>query len=156
MSMSEDTAAKWHLVSQFWSLVLSDGSDYPRSLEEIAWLDLVGSEPSLLLSTIAIGLRHWSPNVIYQEMAHAYWSRATTNMIQHISDGWVCTDAVLAAVGTMAFGERLLHNDDAWIVHIEGLAEMIRYRRSCGSAELPEWLYDILIMLVTPYSSPAY
>lgn len=133
-------------VSEFWSVVFLDGSECPRNPDEAEWVKLIASEPSLLQSTMAIGIRHWSPNALYQEVAQWYWSRATDNMIRHISSGSAWTDAVLLTVVTMAFGERLAHNDYAWGIHIEGLAQIIRHRYMSGGADLPSWLYDLLIL----------
>lgn len=95
---------------------------------------------------MAIGIKHWSPTVLYQEMAQMYWSRATNNVIQHISSATAYTDAILLTVATMAFGERLMQNEHAWNVHIDGLAQMIRHRYSRGAPDLPSWFYDLVIL----------
>ncbi|KAK6208427.1 ATP-dependent rRNA helicase spb4 [Pestalotiopsis sp. IQ-011] len=130
---------------RFWSLAFLDGGNFPQTDNEKAWAQLICSEPSLLQTTLAIGVRHWAPDAEYQQVADECWSAATNIMIQHISSGKPCTDAVLGTVMTMAFGERLVQNEAAWEIHIDGLAKMISHRFEHGERSLPSWLYDLLI-----------
>lgn len=84
-----------------WSLLFLDGSEYPGTAIEAAWISLLVSEPALVESSMAIGLRHWSPDMSYQQIACDFSSKATETIIQRIGSGRCATDAVLAAVLTM-------------------------------------------------------
>ena len=98
---------------------------------------------------MATAMRFFSPEVSYQQLAGFHSSRASSFIIQRIGSGQGPTDAVLFAVSTMAFGERLMHNDLAWNIHIDGLAQMIRERRSRGEFELPQWFRDLCVLSVS-------
>lgn len=97
-------------------------------------------------SSMAIGIRYWSPDVLYQQRAEAHSSKAVNIIIQRIESGHGHTDAVLGAVLSIAFGERLKHNDFAWNIHIDGLVQLVKDRRCQGVSELPFWLCDLLIL----------
>ncbi|KAI1266285.1 hypothetical protein F5Y18DRAFT_435203 [Xylariaceae sp. FL1019] len=132
------------LVSSKWSLLFLDGSSYPNSSREAAWISLLISESALVESTMAIGFRHWSADRYYQEIACKYSSKATETVIQRIGAGRGATDAVLASVWTMAFGERLLSNEAAWKIHINGAVELLNERKAQGLTVLPCWAEDLL------------
>ncbi|KAF3025614.1 hypothetical protein E8E14_012738 [Neopestalotiopsis sp. 37M] len=51
----------------------------------------------------------------------------------------------------MAFGERLVQNNAAWKVHIDGLTEMLNQRYERGERFLPPWLYEMVISDATNY-----
>ncbi|KAI0426241.1 hypothetical protein F5Y09DRAFT_71434 [Xylaria sp. FL1042] len=133
-------------LSSKWSLLFLDGSEYPSTANEAAWISLLMSEPALVESSMAFGLRHWSPDGDYQQIACHYSSKATENIIQRIGSGRAATDAVLAAVLTMAFGERLVHNDLAWNIHIDGAVHMVNERILQDLPALPPLLETILIV----------
>ncbi|KAH6647453.1 hypothetical protein BKA67DRAFT_682656 [Truncatella angustata] len=134
-------------LSGLWSLVFQDGRDYPTNADEAAWIALLVSEPALLESSMAVGARHWSPDASFQRQAEAHWSRAAGLVARRIGSGAAAhVDAVLGAVLTMAFGERLRCDGEAWAVHIDGAAQLIRERRSRGVGGLPSWFYDLLIL----------
>ncbi|KAI1750557.1 hypothetical protein F4782DRAFT_248349 [Xylaria castorea] len=133
------------ILSMKWSLLFLDGSEYPGTAREAAWIRLLISEPALFESSMAIGLRHWSPCREYQLIACETSAKATETIIQRISSGQVVTDAVLAAVLTMAFGERLVYNDLAWKIHIDGAVQLVYERISRGLPALSPWIEDFLI-----------
>ncbi|KAI1421932.1 hypothetical protein F5Y12DRAFT_663562 [Xylaria sp. FL1777] len=133
------------ILSLRWSLLLLDTSKYPAAISEAAWISLLISKPATVESFIVFGLRHWSPDKDYQEVLCDHSSKATKNIIQHIDSGRGTTDAVLAAVLTIAFGERLVHNDLAWNIHIDGAVQMVNERRLLGLPAMSPLLEDILI-----------
>ncbi|KAI0551809.1 hypothetical protein F4679DRAFT_124729 [Xylaria curta] len=133
------------ILSMKWSLLFLDGSEYPGTANEAAWIRLLLSEPALFESSMAIGLRHWSPCREYQMIAYESSSKAIKTIIQCIGSGRGVTDAVLAAVLTMAFGERLVHDDLAWNIHIDGAVRLVCERISQGLPALSPWIEDFLI-----------
>ncbi|CRG88451.1 hypothetical protein PISL3812_05481 [Talaromyces islandicus] len=72
-------------------------------------------------------------------------SKALNLTIQRIGSKRPQTEAMLAAVTTMAFAERLANRDVAWNIHIDGLAQMVKERHSKGMS-LPWWLHDLVIL----------
>ncbi|KAI1172786.1 hypothetical protein F4777DRAFT_581549 [Nemania sp. FL0916] len=131
-------------LSSKWSLLFLDGSKYPATASEAAWIRLLISEPALVESSMAFALRHWSTIKDSQRIADDITSQAMENIIQRIRTGQGATDAVLAAALTMAFGERLLHNNRAWSIHIDGAVQVVNVRISRGLPTLSPWLEDIL------------
>lgn len=99
---------------------------------------------------MAIGMRHWSPDMVYQEKAVAHSCKAVHIIIQRIKSERAHTDAVLGAVLSMIIGERLMHNDLVWNVHVDGLANLIAERRSHSKCHLPAILRNFLILFVYP------
>ncbi|KAI0190853.1 hypothetical protein F4808DRAFT_444272 [Astrocystis sublimbata] len=132
-------------LSMQWSHIFLDGTHYPSSANEADWVSLLISEPALVESSMAVGLRHWSPRNDCQQIANEYSSKATETIIRRIGSGRATTDAMIAAVLTMAFGERLLSNDVAWNIHIDGAVQLVKERASRGTAALPPWVEDMLI-----------
>ncbi|CAM1510873.1 Fc.00g083860.m01.CDS01 [Cosmosporella sp. VM-42] len=135
-------------LSRFWSLVFLDGSDYPNSPDEDAMIHLLVSEAALAEVSMSIGLRHWSPDASCQERAAALSFSATNIIVQRINSGAAHTGGVLGAVLSMAIGERLMHNDLHWKIHVDGLANLITERRSQGECDLPPMLSNFLILSV--------
>ncbi|KAI1362984.1 hypothetical protein F5Y08DRAFT_310805 [Xylaria arbuscula] len=133
------------IISSKWSLFFLDGSEYPSSTSEQAWINLLVSEPALVESSLAFALRHWSPGNDYQQIACNFSSKATKTIIQRIASGRGVSDAVLAAILTMAFGERIVHNDVAWNVHIDGAVQLVTERASRGLPALSPLLEHLLI-----------
>ncbi|KAM0812191.1 hypothetical protein AB5N19_14508 [Seiridium cardinale] len=136
-------------LARLWSLVFLDGRTYPNTAEEAAWISFLVSEPALIESSMVVGARYWSPDLFCQQLAEVYSSRAANLIVQRIQSGRAHADAVIGAVLTMAFGERLAHNDLAWNVHIDGVAQLIRERRSHGFDRLQTWFINLLILDVT-------
>lgn len=102
---------------------------------------------------MAFALRHWSPRKNYQEIACDFSSKATETIIQRIGAGRGFTDAVLAAVLTLAFGERIVHNHVAWNIHIDGAVQLVSERASQGLPALSPLLEHLLIKCVRPLIS---
>ncbi|KAK5633676.1 hypothetical protein RRF57_009390 [Xylaria bambusicola] len=136
------------IVSSKWSLLFLNGSEYPTSTSEEAWISLLVSEPVLVESSMAFGLRHWSQDNDYQQLACDFSSKATENIINRIGTGRGITDAVLAAVLTMAFGERIVHNDVAWNIHIDGAVQLVIERVSRGLPAVSPLLEELLVNAV--------
>jgi hypothetical protein len=127
-----------------------DGGNYPSSPDEEAWIQLLVSEAALAEVSMAIGIRYWSPNVSYQKKSVAHSSKAANIIIQRIKSETAHTGAVIGAVLSMAIGERLMHNDLIWNIHVDGLANLSTERRSQGECDLPPVLCDFLILCVYP------
>ncbi|KAI1288167.1 hypothetical protein F5Y03DRAFT_98836 [Xylaria venustula] len=136
-------------LSSKWSLLFLDGSKYPATANEAAWVRLLLSEPALVESSMAFGVRHWSLDREYQQVACDHFSKATENIIQRIASGQGTSDAVLASVLTMAFGERLVNNHLAWNVHIDGAVQLVNERILQGLPTLPPMLKTILTVDIT-------
>jgi hypothetical protein len=112
---------------------------------EAEWVDLFASEPALVEATMAVGMRHWSPQPYWQLQAEVCSSKALTSIIQQISWRQTYSDGFLAAIMTMAFGARLGRADETWDVHVDGLVQIINDRRLRGIKE-PGWFCDILVL----------
>uniref|UniRef100_A0A093V968 Uncharacterized protein n=1 Tax=Talaromyces marneffei PM1 TaxID=1077442 RepID=A0A093V968_TALMA len=113
---------------------------------EAEWVDLVASEQALIEATMAVGMRHWSPQPSWQLQADFRSSRALTSIIKQISWKQTYTDGFLAAIMTMAFGARLLpSHEQAWDVHVDGLVQLINERRLRRIRE-PGWFWDGLVL----------
>ncbi|RDW57977.1 hypothetical protein BP6252_13388 [Coleophoma cylindrospora] len=138
-------------LSRFWSLVFLDGGKYPSSHAEEAWIQLLVSEAALAEVSMAIGIRHWSPDAPCQGKAVAHLCQAANIIIQRIKSESAHTGAVLEAVLSMAIGERLVHNDLTWNIHVNGLASLITERQTRGKCALPSMLCNFLILSVHIY-----
>jgi hypothetical protein len=74
-------------------------------------------------------------------------SSAASNLIySHIQTGAVYGDALLGAIFTMAFSERLQLREMAWHAHVQGFAAIMRARLAQGMSQLPLWLMDLLTL----------
>lgn len=129
------------------ALLLLACINQPRNKSETAWVNLIVSEPALVEATMVIGMRLWSPRLSWQRRAGTHQSKALNLTIQKIGSKRPQTEAMLAAVSTMAFAERLANDDLAWNIHIDGLAQMIKERQS-QDMSLPWWLHDIIVLYV--------
>ncbi len=132
-----------------------DGGQFPNNPDEAAFLREIASEAALAEVSIAIVMRHWSPDMSVQRKAVIHSSKAANLVIQRIKSETAHNGAVLGAVLSMAIGERLLNNTPVWNIHIDGLADIITERRSQGEHDLPALLCNFLIMHVHP-SPPAF
>lgn len=99
---------------------------------------------------MAIGIQYWSPDASCQNKSVAHSCKATNILIQRINSKTAHTGAVIGAVLSMAVGERLVHNDIGWSIHVNGLANLITERRSQGERDLPPELCNFLILSVYP------
>ncbi|KAK7757577.1 hypothetical protein SLS62_000592 [Diatrype stigma] len=132
---------------RFWSLSYYDSRGFhsATSPRERFWFDLFFAEPALIEASVAIGEKNWSPNVASKRRAEVHLSIAVNTVIQRIQSRQAQTDGVLAAVITLAFGERLARNDTAWNIHIDGLAQIIRERYAQGIFDMPLWFLDLQV-----------
>ena len=109
------------------------------------------SEPALFEGVVGVNMRHWSPDPAYQKRAEDHSSRAVSIIIDHIRSGTAHQDGVLGAVATMALSESLNRNESSWIMHLDGLAQVLEERKAKGVLDMPEWFIGFMIM----YASPA-
>ncbi len=135
-------------MARFWSLVFLDGGSYPSLPDEEGWVRLLASEAAFAEASMAIGIRHWSPDASCQEKAVTHHCKAANLIIQRIMSGTAHTGAVITAVLSMIIGERLLHNDLTWNIHVDGLTSIITERRYQGQYDLPPLLCSFLILSV--------
>lgn len=132
---------------------MPESRDYPEKPNDTAWIEFLVSEPALFESIIAIGIRHRSSDILFQQLAEVHASKAFNAVIQRIDSGKAYTDSVLGAVLTMALGERLMHNDLVWYIHMQGLAQLIQQRYSQGASALPLWFRNLILLSVILSSS---
>ncbi|CAH0046143.1 unnamed protein product [Clonostachys solani] len=134
---SPPCAPSLQLLRNFRYLVFLDIRPTVQDPVEKAWFDLITSEPVVFEASLAGGMRCWGPDKESQQNADLHLSRATNLLVDRISCEQVPSDAMIGAVMTMAFGERLADNDVAWNVHMEGLINMMQQRRHHGVSSLP-------------------
>jgi hypothetical protein len=121
---------------------------------EKAWFDLITSEPVVFEASLAGGMRCWGPDEESQQNADLHLSRATKLLVDRISCEQVPSDAMMGAVMTMAFGERMADNDEAWNVHMEGLIRMMQQRRRHGASSLPPIFSSLIALFVQSLNIP--
>ena len=126
---------------------------FPRTPDEEAFMHLIASEAALAEVSIALGMRHWSPDASVQRKAVVHASNAANLIIRHIKADTAHEAAVIGAVLSMAIGERLRNNVPVWNIHIDGLAKMITERRVQGELELP-WLISAFVSLYDGTMTP--
>ncbi|KAB5562774.1 hypothetical protein GE09DRAFT_1109664 [Coniochaeta sp. 2T2.1] len=124
---------------------------FPKTPDEEAFLQQIASDASLAEISIALGMRHWSPDASVQRKAVVHASNAASLIIQRIKTDTAHEAAVLGAVLSMAIGERLLNNVPVWNIHIDGLAKMITERRVHGTPDLPQLVTAFMIIDSTNY-----
>ena len=108
------------------------------------------SEPALTQASLAVATKLWSPDFTYDHQAAVHRAMAVDSLRQRLQPGQALTDGVVGAIFTMAFGERLTGDDFSWNVHVDGLGQVVRERRSQGLDGLPPWTFDLLILFVHP------
>lgn len=151
------------LLHEFRPLIFPAGTGSPGSRNEAQWIRLFMAEPALLEASMVIALRNrpgfQSPSC--SDMADQHAVRAIHILNKRLSTASTgLTDGVLSAVFTLALSERLVNNDTAWNIHINGLSQIIRLRRSNGVDEVPPWFSDFLLyesvseMMATPKKPP--
>uniref|UniRef100_A0A0B7KNR2 Uncharacterized protein n=2 Tax=Bionectria ochroleuca TaxID=29856 RepID=A0A0B7KNR2_BIOOC len=143
---SPPCAPSMQLLRNFRYLVFLDIRPTVQDPVEKAWFDLITSEPVVFEASLAGGMRCWGPDEESQQNADLHLSRATKLLVDRISCEQVPSDAMMGAVMTMAFGERMADNDEAWNVHMEGLIRMMQQRRRHGASSLPP-IFSSLIAL---------
>lgn len=105
-------------------------------------------------ASLAVAVRHWSPDKAWQLNAYRHSYAAVHLIKQRITPKGTQTDGVLGAVTTLAFGATLEQDDVAWNVHIIGLAHMIKDRKSCAITPPPSWMTDLVVQSVACNLSP--
>ncbi|CAM1501423.1 Fc.00g105850.m01.CDS01 [Cosmosporella sp. VM-42] len=55
------------------------------------------------------------------------------------------TDGVLGAVFLLTFGMRLSNDEKAMDIHLEGLSQMVAYRRAQSNHSIPSWFTNLLL-----------
>lgn len=99
-------------------------------------------------ASLAVAVRHWSPDNAWQLKACRHSYAAVHLIKQRITSTGTRTDGVLGAVTTLAFGATLEQDDVAWNVHIIGLAHMIKDRKSRAMTPPPSWMTDLVVQSV--------
>ncbi|RGP77269.1 hypothetical protein FLONG3_4784 [Fusarium longipes] len=151
-----------YLLYTFRPLIFPGGTGGPGSAREAEWISLLQSEPALVEASISIALRHCPGQkdgaTFRQAVLHK--GRAIALINEKLSEPSGLTDGVLSAVFTLTYAELLGNDDNARIVHVKGLAQMIRVRRSTGNTAIPAWFCDFLLydslghaMLTASYSN---
>ena len=133
-------------MADFWSHFFLHGETYPVTLQEGLWLQLLVSETALAQIALSIGLRIWSPDAAYQKEALVCSSSALSIIKTRIEKQQALTDAIMAAVLHLAIAERFNLDDEAWDIHIGGLAKLITARAQRGQTNLPIWFSNMLIL----------
>ncbi|KAJ5850883.1 hypothetical protein N7455_010739 [Penicillium solitum] len=141
-SKSARDATAFHRLQE---LVFLEGRHSPGSPSEAAWFYLIASDPVLTEASLAVAVRHWSPDNAWQLKACRHSYAAVHLIKQRITSTGTQTDGVLGAVTTLAFGATLEQDDVAWNVHIIGLAHMIKDRKSRAMTPPPSWMTDLVV-----------
>ncbi|KAH6963114.1 hypothetical protein DER45DRAFT_552475 [Fusarium avenaceum] len=136
-----------YLVCEFRPMIFPAGTGAPGSSREASWISLLQSEPALVEASVSIALRY-SPrrqNPKGFREASICKGRAIKLINERLDTPLGLTDGVLSAVFTLTFAELLESDGEARKVHIGGLAQMIKVRRSSGNNALPSWFCDFLL-----------
>ncbi|KGO69002.1 Protein of unknown function DUF3468 [Penicillium italicum] len=140
-----DSARDTTAFLKLQELVFLEGRHSPGSASEAAWFNLIASDPVLTEASLAVAVRHWSPDNAWQLKAYRHSYAAVHLIKQRIMSAGTRTDGVLGAVTTLAFGATLEQDDVAWNVHVVGLAHMIKDRKSRTMSPPPSWITDLIV-----------
>ncbi|KAJ5518261.1 Polyketide synthase enoylreductase [Penicillium expansum] len=144
-STSPDSARDATAFQKLQELVFLEGRHSPGSPSEAAWFNLIASDPVLIEASLAVAVRHWSPDNAWQLKAYRHSYAAVHSIKQRIMSTGARTDGVLGAVTTLAFGATLEQDDVAWNVHVFGLAHMLKDRKSRTMTPPPSWITDLIV-----------
>ncbi|KAF4428910.1 hypothetical protein FACUT_9368 [Fusarium acutatum] len=136
-----------YLLCEYRALIFPAGLGSPGSNREADWIALLHSEPALVEASMAIAIRH-SPRLQRTQgirEASVHKGRAIKMINERLDTPLGLTDGVLSAVFTLTFAELLESDVEARDVHIQGLAQMIRVRRSLGNTDIPSWFGDFIL-----------
>ncbi|KAG8672192.1 hypothetical protein FPOAC2_05560 [Fusarium poae] len=136
-----------YLLHTFRPLIFPAGTAGPGSSREAEWVTLLQSEPALVEASISIAVRHCTgqkDNATFRQ-AVFHKSRAIKRVNQKLGSPSGLTDGLLSAVFTLTYAELLESDSTARNAHIDGLAQMIRVRRSTGNTAIPSWFCDFLL-----------
>ncbi|SPJ74253.1 uncharacterized protein FTOL_03983 [Fusarium torulosum] len=140
-------ARQMRVVCEFRPMIFPAGTGAPGSSREASWIGLLQSEPALVEASVTIALRHCPrrQNPKGFREASLCKGRAIKLINERLNTPLGLTDGVLSAVFTLTFAELLESDGEARKVHIQGLAQMIKVRRSSGNNALPSWFCDFLL-----------
>ncbi|KAF5567382.1 hypothetical protein FPHYL_3285 [Fusarium phyllophilum] len=136
-----------YLLCEYRALIFPAGLGSPGSNREADWIALLHSEPALVEASMAIAIRH-SPRLQKTQgirEASVRKGRAIKMINERLDTPLGLTDGVLSAVFTLTFAELLESDIEARDVHIQGLAQMIKVRRSLGNTDIPSWFGDFIL-----------
>ncbi|KAG9495178.1 hypothetical protein J7337_013413 [Fusarium musae] len=136
-----------YLLGEYRALIFPAGLGSPGSNREADWIALLHSEPALVEASMAIAIRH-SPRLQRTQgirEASVRKGRAIKMINERLDTPLGLTDGVLSAVFTLTFAELLESDAEARDVHIQGLAQMIKVRRSLGNTDIPSWFGDFIL-----------
>ncbi|KAF4495942.1 hypothetical protein FAGAP_7916 [Fusarium agapanthi] len=136
-----------YLLCEYGALIFPAGLGSPGSNREADWIALLHSEPALVEASMAIAIRH-SPRLQRTQgirEASVRKGRAIKMINERLDTPLGLTDGVLSAVFTLTFAELLESDVEARDVHIKGLAQMIKVRRSLGNTDIPSWFGDFIL-----------
>ncbi|KAF3021148.1 hypothetical protein E8E14_013864 [Neopestalotiopsis sp. 37M] len=155
--INQTTSSISYLLCKFRPLVFPEGIGGPGSAAETAWVHLLLSEPALVEASVSIGLKHdphhrcmWGPH----ESAIRK-GRAIKMINERLNTPAGLSDGLLSAVFTLTWAEHLGSDVNAMEIHIQGLAQMIKLRRSSGNNDIPPWLSDFLLYASMAHNIPA-
>ncbi|KAM0541291.1 hypothetical protein ACHAO7_010626 [Fusarium culmorum] len=135
------------MLYTFRPFIFPAGTAGPGSSREAEWIDLLQSEPALVEASTSIALSHGTgqkDDVTFRQ-AVLHKGRAIKRINQKLSSPSGLTDGVLGAVFTLTYAALLESDSKAMDAHIQGLAQMIRVRRSVGNTAIPSWFCDFLL-----------
>ncbi|KAL4783807.1 hypothetical protein BJX76DRAFT_348264 [Aspergillus varians] len=141
LSPSDNAAA----FEKILELMFIEGRRAPQGTAEVDWFNLIASEPALVEATLAVAVRQWSPENEWQSKADHHSYTAVSLIKQRISSINTRPDGVIGAVITMAVGAALECDDNAWTIHMDGLAMIINDRESRDPLTLPSQYIDLVI-----------
>ncbi|RBR07949.1 hypothetical protein FVER53590_10822 [Fusarium verticillioides] len=136
-----------YLLGEYRALIFPAGLGSPGSNREADWIALLHSEPALVEASMAIAISH-SPRLQRTQgirEASVRKGRAIKMINERLDTPLGLTDGVLSAVFTLTFAELLESDAEARDVHIQGLAQMIKVRRSLGNTDIPSWFGDFIL-----------
>ncbi|KAH7215891.1 hypothetical protein DER44DRAFT_167376 [Fusarium oxysporum] len=145
--MIEPTYSPVEYFCEYRALIFPAGLGSPGSNREADWIALLHSEPALVEASMAIAIRH-SPRLQRTHgirEASVRKGRAIKMINERLDTPLGLTDGVLSAVFTLTFAELLESDVKARDVHIQGLAQMIKVRRSLGNTAIPSWFGDFIL-----------
>ncbi|KAG9258715.1 uncharacterized protein F5Z01DRAFT_215342 [Emericellopsis atlantica] len=149
LSIATSRADKQHaaeLLNEFWSVIFLHDRVLPGGENDQLWLDTMASEPAFVEATMAAAVRYWSPDLACKLRSEMHLHKATAMVISRVSSDDTYSDGFFGAVLTMALGERMVRNDAAWEIHMNGLVQTIKARQARGMASLPALFTDLMIL----------
>ncbi|KAI6777863.1 uncharacterized protein J7T54_002761 [Emericellopsis cladophorae] len=149
LSIATSKADKQHaaeLLNESWSVIFLHDRNLPGDEHDKLWLDTMASEPAFVEATMATAVRYWSPDLECKLRSEMHSHRATAMVISRVSSNDTYSNGFFGAVLTMALSERMVRNDAAWEVHMNGLAQTIKARQAHGIASLPALFTDLIIL----------